>query len=81
MPKFVLPKKTEGVTIIADRYKFVDGEMPVSETEAMKLDRILGRFYGCKLVLDTASAETNAKKTAEGSLKAESTKPGQKPLE
>ncbi len=56
MPKFVLPNAESGQTIIAGRYAFVDGEMPVSKGEALKLERILCRFHGCELVYENEQA-------------------------
>ena len=76
MPKFVLPKHYEGQerVVIGDRYVFVNGEMPCSKSEALLLDKILGRFHGCTLVFDAVKPEAKKQEDAVPSLKVEATK-------
>lgn len=78
MPKFQLPKPVKGQTIIAGRYGFVDGEMPVSNEDAVLLSPILIRFHGCKLIADEVvqdDPKSEDSKTSE-SLAAKETKSG-----
>lgn len=57
MAKFVLTGNLEGKTIALGngRYQFVKGEMPCEDHEAVKINRILGRFYGAKMFLSAPS--------------------------
>jgi len=49
--KFVMTGERKGKTfVLNDRYGFVDGEMPVTDTEALNLKTILCDFNGCELV-------------------------------
>lgn len=60
---FTLPKAAtkkankEGVTLVAGKYNFKDGELTVDEATARKIKPILTRFYGCK-VSKAADAES-----------------------
>jgi len=73
MPKFRLPKAEKGTVVINDRYVFVDGEMPVSKSDAPLIARILVEYHGCELVEDEEVEEKPAEK-ADGSLTADKTK-------
>ena len=76
MPKFVLPNAEKGQTVIAGRYAFVDGEMQVSKSDALELERILCRFYGCQVVYEEPQAEKQ--ESTDSSLAADVTKTGAK---
>ena len=56
MPKFVLPNAEKGQTVIAGRYAFVDGEMQVSKSDALELERILCRFHQMGFLISNCSA-------------------------
>lgn len=77
MPKFVLPNAEKGQTVLAGRYAFVDGEMQVSKSDALKLERILCRFHGCQVVYDE-EPQADKKEAADSSLAADVTKTGSK---
>lgn len=77
MPKFVLPNAEKGQTVLAGRYAFVDGEMQVSKSDALKLERILCRFHGCEVVYDD-EPQTQKSEAADSSLSADVTKSGAK---
>ncbi len=77
MPKFVLPNAEKGQTVIAGRYAFVDGEMQVSKSDALKLERILCRFHGCQVVYDE-EPQAEKQESTDSSLSADVTKTGAK---
>ena len=77
MPKFVLPNAEKGQTVLAGRYVFVDGEMQVSKSDALKLERILCRFHGCQVVYDE-EPQAEKKESTDSSLTADVTKTGAK---
>ena len=77
MPKFVLPNAEKGQTVIAGRYAFVDGEMQVSKSDALKLERILCRFHGCQVVYDE-EPQAEKQESTDSSLAADVTKTGAK---
>ena len=74
MPKFLLPNAEPGTVIINDRYRFVDGVMPVSQADAPMIARILCEYHGCKLVDDEEVAGEDSKVAESGSLAADITK-------
>ena len=77
MPKFVLPNAEKGQTVIAGRYAFVDGEMQVNKSDALELERILCRFYGCQVVYDE-EPQAEKQESTDSSLAADVTKTGAK---
>jgi hypothetical protein len=77
MPKFVLSNAEKGQTVLAGRYAFVDGEMQVSKSDALKLERILCRFHGCEVVYDE-EPQSEKKEAKDSSLAADVTKTGSK---
>lgn len=77
MPKFVLPEAAEGQTVIAGRYAFVNGEMPVSKSDALKLERILCRFHGCSIVYEDEKL-ADAEPSTDSALTVDVTKTGSK---
>lgn len=76
MVKFELPNPKKGKVVINNKYAFVDGVFPCSDSDAVKIGPILTRFYGCtKLSERPAKAEKADDKTdAAPTLKAEVTK-------
>lgn len=70
MKKFIATGELEGKTfILNDRYSFVDGEMPVSDDDATKIQPILCGFYACELEsiaeseVENPAGETSLSKT------------------
>ena len=74
MPKFLLPNAEPGTVIINDRYRFVDGVMPVSQADAPMIARILCEYHGCELVDDEEVAGEDSKVAESGSLAVDVTK-------
>ena len=74
MPKFKLPKAQKGQQIVADRYIFEDGILRCSDSVAVKLEKILVRYYGCELLPDDEQPVTDEKPAETGSLAVEKTK-------
>ena len=50
MKKFISSRQVKGQEIIAGKYVFIDGEMPVSDDQAAAMAPMLTTFYGCQLV-------------------------------
>lgn len=75
MPKFILPDAEPGTVIINDRYRFVDGVMPVSKADAPMIARILCEYHGCELVEDE-EVEAELVPAESGSLAVDNTKSG-----
>ena len=73
MPKFILPNAEKGVVVINERYRFVDGVMPVSAADAPLIAKILCDYHGCELVQDEKT-ETADVVAADSALTAENTK-------
>lgn len=62
MKMFVTDRKNKGLEIVAGKYQFIDGMMPVSDTDARLLEPILCRYYGCTIedVSDKAYLDAQA---------------------
>lgn len=71
------PRKDEkphkGEHIINNRYRFVDGQLNVSEDIANRIAPVLTRFYGCRIEDAPVAAKDETKKN-EASLSADQTK-------
>lgn len=46
---FVTDRKNKGLEVVAGKYNFIDGIMPVSDSDAVLLEPILTRYYGATL--------------------------------
>lgn len=76
MAKFKLPEVHAGKSmILLDRYPFVDGEMRVSNADALKMAPVLVRLYECSVEMDVEVAIPQP--VVEGSLGVNSTKNGE----
>lgn len=75
MPKFILPDAPEGVHVVNDRYRFVNGEMPVSNADAPMIAKILCEYHGCELVYDQeAASDTDKQPAPDAALTVDNTK-------
>jgi len=67
--KFVLTGPRKGKTVLLNkRYQFVNGEFECSAKDAIKLQRILCRYYGCEMM--TVRPKSEEKPAENGGSKA-----------
>lgn len=75
MIQFKHPKPVEGQMVLNDRYIFEDGVLTCSDSDGIKLEKVLVRFYGCtKVLAEEAKKPVEKDEPEKPTLKAEATK-------